>query len=180
MRALNHEKTRLGIIFMSLRPSGNSLATEAASIAYVDHTGNGFVVFDTAAGHMSYQGTVNVNDASDLGGEYSDCSTDNFLCVSFAGQKIAVPIANDLPSEWDFGSAHFCTLQTLTGGDHKVWLVSVTEKGDTYLHFSYSRERGIETLSNQIDGQPKYLAVTYFLMNQRGLLGVNQTRSPAR
>lgn len=163
------KKTIFALAFSLCLAGGNALATEAASIAYVDHTGNRFIVFDPATRHMSYQGTADVNESGDLGGGYSDCSTDRFLCVSF-GWKVAVPIADDLPPEWDFGSVHFRTLQTLTGGDHKVWLVSVTEKADTLLHFSYSRERGIETLSNQIEEQPQYLAVTYFLLNRQGLL----------
>ena len=174
------KKAVVALAFSLCFVGGNSLADEATSIAYVDHTGNRFIVFDPVARHVSYQGTPDVNDAGDLGGEYGDCSTDRFLCVSLAGQKLAVPIVGDLPSDWDFGTAHFRTLHTLTGGDHKVWLVSVTEKGDTYLHFSYSRERGIETLSNQIDEQPRYLAVTYFLINRQGLLAVNQTVSPGR
>ena len=174
------KKAVIALAFSLCFVGGNSLADDANSIAYVDHTGNGFIVFNPAARHMSYQGTADVNDAGDLGGEYSDCSTDRFLCVSLAGQKVAVPATDDLPPEWDFDSVHFRTLQTLTGGNHKVWLVSVTEKGDTYLHFSYSRERGIETLANQIDEQPQYLAVTYFLMNRQGLLGINQKASPGR
>lgn len=160
--------------------AGSTFAFEAKPIVYVSHTGDRFIVFDPVAQHVSYQGTANIKERGDQGGQYTDCSTKRFLCASITGHAIAVPSMGDLPPNWDLGPAHFHVLQILTGGDHKVWLISVTEKGDTYLHFSYSRERGVETLSNQMNEEPKYLAVTHFLVGRNGLLGVSRTGSPGR
>ena len=174
------KKGVLASVFSLCLLAVSALACEAKPIIYVSHTGDRFIVFDPVEGHVSYQGTANVKAGGDQGGQYANCSTNRFLFASITGHAIAVPSTGDLPSNWDFGPAHFHVLQILAGGDHKVWLVSVTEKGDNYLHFSYSRERGVETLSNQMDEEPKYLAVTFFLMGGQGLLGISRTGSPDR
>lgn len=110
------------------------------------------------------------NEGGDLGGLVRNCGNDTVECLNLAGYLVAVPKAQPSSDTWFAGGAEFSVVGRADRAASPVWLVKVTVQGDPYMYFSYSAQRGVESISLQSEGVGPDLAKTYLLAGERGLL----------
>jgi hypothetical protein len=110
---------------------------------------------------------------SDFGGIIDDCSTNGVRCLNLSGYQFSFPRSKTVPNEWFVGQTKFSILGRLDRSRVPVWLIQVSVKSDAYMFFSYSRERGVESISLQKEGAARDVAKTYLLTGEQGLLSEN-------
>ena len=87
-----------------------------------------------------------------------------------AGYILAVPRSSSNLDTWSAGGGDFSVVGRAGSYASPVWLVKVSVKNDAYMHFSYSAQRGVESISLQREGVNADMAKTFFLVGDRGLL----------
>ena len=105
-----------------------------------------------------------------FGGIISDCSDSVVRCTALEAAVFAVPIGDIKSTRWTAHGVKFEVVGTYSHADANGLLISCTKDGDTFMHFSYVPNIGVETISFQEEGAPKWVAKTYLLDGRVGIL----------
>jgi hypothetical protein len=107
---------------------------------------------------------------SDLGGLIKDCGRLTIRCLNLGGYLLSAPNNLAATSVWTAGGGEFSVVGQIALEHQPSWLIEVRVKGDAYMHFSYSPDRGVESISLQAEDVRHDLAKTFFLTACPGLL----------
>lgn len=150
---------------------GENLPPPPTQFHYVSYDGKRSIVIDQRESRVA---TISGNEARwrnlELSGGLQNCSTTEIRCVGFESLWMAVPRGSPMPRGWRIDDYAFSIVGQLREEGQERWLVECAKGTDVYAHFSYSKARGIETISTQDEGNLPGVAVTYFLNGTVGLL----------
>lgn len=105
-----------------------------------------------------------------FGGSLKNCSGNGINCVALESIVLAVPCTAKLAAKWNAEGAEFSVVGHYWNGQRTIDLIQATKADDMYVSFSYSYERGVESVSLRESDQEAWIATTYFADGQHGLL----------
>ncbi|MFT4074370.1 MAG: hypothetical protein QM647_02485 [Asticcacaulis sp.] len=157
------------LLFALILSLTSSAFAEGKRFYYKDFSGEESLVFDYQDHIMFRSDKYFSNPGVDyIGSDLNDCSTLEFLCVSFSGMTIAVPSDGNIQNNWSCNDTAFTVLYERMIDMHvQKFIKSENSKGIAF--FSYSQEFGIDSISMYFD-KTSYKAKTFFAVNGYGLL----------
>jgi hypothetical protein len=168
---LNMRASLVAVALALFLEATTAAASRAAVVEMVSFNGKTTLRIDRGGDDFCVAGPAPASPCSDSGGGYvRDCSAGRFRCIDLGGIALAVPTSTRLPPTWVVHGDSFAVVGRADRGADAVWLIEASRRGDAYIEFSYSRARGIESVSLHSQGQPSWVAVTYFTVGNKGLL----------
>ncbi len=160
---------KLGILISIMVASVSGVASaEMSTIDYVRQDGRQFIEVNQAEKSVKF--VSKSGQKSDLGGAVKQCGAAGAGCLNLSGYFLSVPKEGAASTSWSAGGADFTIVGHADHGDGPVWLIQVSVKGDAYMFYTFSRKRGVESISLQQEKADPSLAKTYFLVGDHGLL----------
>ncbi len=157
----------LALVLLTSFISGCATA-EPSVLSYIRQDGQQFIRIDPAEETVKFIGKD--SQESDFGGLIKQCNAAGFRCLNLSGYFLSTPHGGSASDSWSVGGANFTVVGHADRGNDEVWLIQVSVKGDSYMSYTFSEKRGVESISLQQEGATPDLAKTYFLVGNYGLL----------
>lgn len=106
-----------------------------------------------------------------LGSGFKDCGNAEVKCASFGKLLLFVPARKVKMWSQTFDGYECKDIKSFHAWRRQLMLVSCFDNGEAYIHFTYSREIGIESISFLREGASEGVATTYYLEGKSGIFG---------
>jgi hypothetical protein len=159
---------KIGAALLAASVISGCASAEPSSVNYIRQDGQQIIRVDRAESSIKFTGIGSAK--SDFGGVIKECNVADIRCLNLSGYFLSAPQSGSVLNAWSAGGADFAVVGRADRGTEAVWLIQVSVKGDKYMFYTFSKERGVESISLQQEGVTPDLAKTYFLVGEQGLL----------